>query len=82
MPGNCPEENIQHTEHGESLKSRNIYLIIFIQINYVFRYSHFVNIITFYPKKSDVFIIICTKEYDKAVVTYQISISYTVDGFN
>jgi hypothetical protein len=20
-PGNCPEENIQHTEHGESLKS-------------------------------------------------------------
>jgi len=23
MPGNYPEENIQHTEHGESLKSRN-----------------------------------------------------------
>jgi hypothetical protein len=22
-PGNYPEENIQHTEHGESLKSRN-----------------------------------------------------------
>jgi hypothetical protein len=22
MPGNCPEEDIQHTEHGESLKSR------------------------------------------------------------
>ena len=22
MPGNYPEENIQHTEHGESLKSR------------------------------------------------------------
>jgi hypothetical protein len=21
-PGYCPEENIQHTEHGESLKSR------------------------------------------------------------
>jgi len=21
MPGNYPEENIQHTEHGESLKS-------------------------------------------------------------
>jgi hypothetical protein len=21
-PGNYPEENIQHTEHGESLKSR------------------------------------------------------------
>jgi len=23
-PGNCPEENIQHTEQGESLKSRTI----------------------------------------------------------
>jgi hypothetical protein len=22
MPGNYPEENIQHTEHGESLKSK------------------------------------------------------------
>ena len=22
-PGNCPDENIQHTEHGESLKSRS-----------------------------------------------------------
>ena len=22
MPGNYPEENIQHTEHGESLNSR------------------------------------------------------------
>jgi hypothetical protein len=22
-PGNYPEENIQHTEHGESLKSRS-----------------------------------------------------------
>jgi len=22
MPGNYPDENIQHTEHGESLKSR------------------------------------------------------------
>ena len=21
-PGNCPEENIQHTEHGKSLKSK------------------------------------------------------------
>ena len=25
-PGNYPEENIQHTEHGESLKSRMLYL--------------------------------------------------------
>jgi hypothetical protein len=24
-PGNYPEENIQHTEHGESLKSRITY---------------------------------------------------------
>jgi hypothetical protein len=24
MPGNYPEENIQQTEHSESLKSRNI----------------------------------------------------------
>jgi len=24
-PGNYPEENIQHTEHGESLKSRILY---------------------------------------------------------
>ena len=23
-PGNYPEENIQHTEHGESLKSRTL----------------------------------------------------------
>jgi hypothetical protein len=23
-PGNYPEENIQHTEHGESLKSRKL----------------------------------------------------------
>jgi hypothetical protein len=23
-PGNCPKENIQHSEHGESLKSRNL----------------------------------------------------------
>jgi hypothetical protein len=27
-PGNYPEENIQHTEHGESLKSRNIKLLL------------------------------------------------------
>jgi len=25
MPGNYPEENIQHTEQGESLKSRRIH---------------------------------------------------------
>jgi hypothetical protein len=27
-PGNCTEENIQHTEHGESLKSRIISLLL------------------------------------------------------
>jgi len=27
MPGNYPEENIQHTEHGESLKPR-LYLLV------------------------------------------------------
>jgi hypothetical protein len=26
-PGNRPEENIQHTEHGESLKSKTVVLI-------------------------------------------------------
>jgi len=28
-PGNYPKESIQHTEHGESLKSRNICLVVF-----------------------------------------------------
>jgi len=27
-PGNYPEENIQHTEHGESLKSKVIFPIV------------------------------------------------------
>ena len=26
-PGNYPEENIQHREHGESLKSRIVYIL-------------------------------------------------------
>jgi hypothetical protein len=26
-PGNYPEESIQHSEHGESLKSRNIIVL-------------------------------------------------------
>jgi hypothetical protein len=29
-PGNYPEENIQHTEHGESLKSRKRKMLLFI----------------------------------------------------
>ena len=27
MAGNYPEENIQHTEHGKSLKSRTLYVL-------------------------------------------------------
>jgi len=27
-PGNYPKENILHTEHGESLKSRNVKLLL------------------------------------------------------
>jgi hypothetical protein len=27
MPGNYPEENIQYTEQGESLKSRSVYTL-------------------------------------------------------
>jgi hypothetical protein len=30
MPGNYPEESIQHSEHGKSLKSRSIFLILYI----------------------------------------------------
>jgi len=31
-PGNCPEESIQHSEHGESLKSRiNVYCFNIMQ---------------------------------------------------
>jgi len=42
MPGNYPEENIQHKEHGESLKSRkrNVFLLpqndIFSKIRHIF----------------------------------------------
>jgi hypothetical protein len=36
-PGNYPEENIQHSEHGESLKSRNCYLF-FNVLNYIYIY--------------------------------------------
>jgi len=28
MPGNYPEESIQHSEHGKSLKSRRVNLIV------------------------------------------------------
>jgi hypothetical protein len=30
MPKNYPEENIQHTEHGESLKSKIACYIVFL----------------------------------------------------
>jgi hypothetical protein len=41
-PGNYPEENIQHTEHGESLKSRTLNSCLFtyntfIKLLYMFR---------------------------------------------
>jgi hypothetical protein len=29
-PGNYPEENIQHTEHGESLKSGTVFVLIYL----------------------------------------------------
>jgi len=31
-PGNYPEESIQHSEHSESLKSRNIQLCLIVSI--------------------------------------------------
>jgi hypothetical protein len=31
--GNYPEESIQHTEHGESLKSRNILICLFALVS-------------------------------------------------
>jgi hypothetical protein len=34
-PGNYPEENIQHTEHGESLKSRSIYKFVMEMLMYM-----------------------------------------------
>ena len=39
-PGNYSEESIQHSEHGESLKSRNIHLTVF---NCVIHFPIFVN---------------------------------------
>ena len=41
-PGNYPEENIQHTEHGESLKSRIVHicqreLLYFAGTNKIFK---------------------------------------------
>jgi hypothetical protein len=30
-PGNCPEESIQHSEHGKSLKSRIIMHMFLLQ---------------------------------------------------
>jgi hypothetical protein len=34
-PGNYPEENIQHTEHGESLKSRVPTLFATLSVEFV-----------------------------------------------
>jgi len=30
MPGSYQEENIQHSEHGESLKSRNVCFVTYL----------------------------------------------------
>ena len=45
MPGNHPKERIQHSKHGESLKSRMIYLYnsskhVFMQRSYAFIGQH------------------------------------------
>jgi hypothetical protein len=31
-PGNYPEENIQHTEHGESLKSKVFFVFLLMNV--------------------------------------------------
>jgi hypothetical protein len=33
-PGNCPEESIQHPEHGESLKSRMVSISSRVNMKY------------------------------------------------
>jgi len=33
MPGNYPEESIQHSEHGESLKSRSFTTLSLLHTN-------------------------------------------------
>jgi hypothetical protein len=38
-PGNYPEENIQHTEHGESLKSRIFHFYCMEHITWLFQFS-------------------------------------------
>jgi hypothetical protein len=38
MPGNYPEESIQHSEHGESLKSGMDYLVL--QIIHLSMHNH------------------------------------------
>jgi len=43
-PGNYPEENIQHSEHGKSLKSRiAIYTIFIIAVSSVFPRASTIN---------------------------------------
>jgi hypothetical protein len=42
-PGNYPEENIQHTEHGESLKSKvlnNLGVVVALGIQHAIRMHH------------------------------------------
>ena len=41
-PGNYPEENIQHTEHGESLKSSWFFFTRLYQTNIFFCFTEFI----------------------------------------
>jgi len=34
-PGNYPEESIQHTEHGESLKSRKLHVFWLCNVYFI-----------------------------------------------
>ena len=38
-PGNCPEENIQHSEHSESLKSSLVYMFYAYIYIYIYIYT-------------------------------------------
>jgi hypothetical protein len=51
-PGNYPEENIQHTEHGESLKSRIIQTCS--KGSLIIRRLHFIKAISVLPRNKAV----------------------------
>ena len=43
MPGNYPKESLQHTEHGESLKSRIKKHYFFLDYKKIIKYYFFQN---------------------------------------